>query len=737
MSTKPKARKFRIRRATPIGGEARPDGPGADRGAEAGATAPAGSARGAAQGGGATAARTGETADQPAATPPHTAPTQTAATHSAPAQTAQAQTAPAQTAPARTAPAHTGAPRAPASRPAAPGTATPRPAAATTPGGPAPRAANAPDATRPAAQPARTAPAQPAAASAAQPAGRAPLRSVSGSAGQPAASGAAASTAASTAASNTAAPNTAASNSTAAPTRAAAPGTTAAASAGAGADPRPEVRTTEQVDAPPAAEGEVASPREVRADQDIDAIRKEGLTGRQLRMARRVAQKHGLAPTSDFDAVRQLRQRGIDPFERSNMLQLVVPDRQNGDGVKLPQTVPAEKVPQLPSTEVTPAERRANEIRRLQRDLASRRRKRGLLLLTRLAAFVFAPTLLAGWYFFVVATPMYAAKSEFLILQAENQGGMGIGSLLQGTQFATNQDAIAVQSYLESKDAMLRLDRDLGFKSHFQQEWIDSIQRLDSDASIEDTYKIYSRYVKLGYDPTEGVIRMEVSSADPELSARFSENLIEYAEERVDELSRRKREDGMVTARESLERAKAERRAAQEELVRLQEGTFVDPEGIIAGLRGQINGVEIQLQEKELELAALMDNARPNSARVAGAQGDVDRLRTLLAELNRKMTEATTGESSLAEKAARIQMAQADLATADLFLQSALQNEKQMELEANRQVRYLTTSVRPVAPEDPSYPKAFEDTLLAFLIFSGIYLMISLTASILREQVSS
>jgi capsular polysaccharide transport system permease protein len=31
----------------------------------------------------------------------------------------------------------------------------------------------------------------------------------------------------------------------------------------------------------------------------------------------------------------------------------------------------------------------------------------------------------------------------------------------------------------------------------------------------------------------------------------------------------------------------------------------------------------------------------------------------------------------------------------------------------------------------------FENMSLAFLIFAGVYLMISLTASILREQVSS
>ena len=57
---------------------------------------------------------------------------------------------------------------------------------------------------------------------------------------------------------------------------------------------------------------------------EIEAIQKEGLTGRQLRLARRVAQKHDLPASSDYDAVRLLRQKGIDPFKRSNMLELVV-----------------------------------------------------------------------------------------------------------------------------------------------------------------------------------------------------------------------------------------------------------------------------------------------------------------------------------------------------------------------------------------------------------------------------
>ena len=120
-----------------------------------------------------------------------------------------------------------------------------------------------------------------------------------------------------------------------------------------------------------------------------------------------------------------------------------------------------------------------------------------------------------------------------------------------------------------------------------------------------------------------------------------------------------------------------------------------------------------------------------------GAQGDIRRLKALLEQLNARMTDASQGENSLAQLAIRIQMAEADLATRDLMLQSALQQVEQTRMEANRQVRYLTTSVEPVPSEAPSYPRKFENTILSFLIFAGVYLMFSLTASILREQVTT
>lgn len=496
--------------------------------------------------------------------------------------------------------------------------------------------------------------------------------------------------------------------------------------------------------APTAAENaNTSDPGEVAAEDAIAAIRQEGLTGRQLRMARRVAQKHGLPAISDFDAVRLLRQAGIDPFQRATMLELVSAEGQTGgqaaDGAppNLPQTV--DKKPKLPSKDVLEAAARARSVHEIQLDIAKRRRRKVLLLLTRLAFFVFLPTFMAGYYYYVVATPMYATKSEFIIQQADSSGGGGgLGSLFSGSGLATSQDSITVQSYLTSRDAMLRLDADVGFKGHFSDPRIDPIQRLVANASNEAAYKLFKKKVKIGYDPSEGIIKMEVIAADPAVSAAYSQALIGYAETRVDSLTQRKREDQMQGARESYEDAEKNMLTAQAEVLRLQEEMGVlDATGETTSVMSQITSYEVQLLDKGLQLQQLLDNLRPNQARVEGVQGDIKRLEAVISLLRAKLTEGNDGTSSLASIAGKLAVAQTNMETRIMLMQQALQQLESARIEANKQTRYLSIGVSPVAPDEATYPRAFENTILAFLIFAGAYLMFSLTASILREQISA
>lgn len=517
------------------------------------------------------------------------------------------------------------------------------------------------------------------------------------------------------------------------------------------AQPKPEDDGFGPDKFPTATGAEVTPPQELALDAEIDAIRREGLTGRQLRLARRLAEKHELPATSDFDAVRLLRKAGIDPHSKSSVLDMVTAaggGKGGGGGEggsralapmpqpsNLPQTISPAK---LPTTEMRAEISHAADIQRIQRDIARRRRRKTMLLWIRLAIFVGLPTLIAALYFTRIASPMYATKSEFVIQQASNGTASGLGSLFSGTQFATSQDSIAVQGYLQSRDAMLRLDEEIGFRTHFAAPSIDALQRLEDPNSIEAAYKIYNKYVKISYDPTEGIIKMEVSAPEPELSAAWSRQLIAYAEEQVNHLSERLRADQMKGATASYDEAERRLREANERGVTLQEQHRVLSSEVEIGLlTSQITTLETQLTQERLALAQMLANQNPNRARVDPVQRRVTTLEAQIAELRGRLTDGGGEGRSLARIQSELLVAEADVQTRQLLLTQAAQQLETARIEANRQQRYLSLSVAPVAPDVASYPRAFENTTVALLIFAGIYLMIALTASILREQVST
>jgi capsular polysaccharide transport system permease protein len=522
------------------------------------------------------------------------------------------------------------------------------------------------------------------------------------------------------------------------------PTATAPTSAGSGRSPAPRAKTspdrpTTDTQTGPGlhAPGVQLSPDEtsfLTPSEEIEQIKQEGLTGRQLRVARREAQKHGLSPSSDLDAVRLLRKSGVDPFKRSDLLELVV----SGRG-ETSQNLPAAiRHAPPPSPHVLDPNERTLAVHKIQRDLAKRRRRRLGLLMVKLTFFVFLPTLLAGFYYYRVATPMYATNSEFVIQKAQS-GALGAAAgLFSGTSLANSQDSITVQSYLNSREAMLRLNREHGFKAHFQQAFIDPIQRLDPNGSNEAAYRIYKKRVKIGYDPTEGIIKMEVVAASPQASAEFSKALISYAEEQVDQLTKRLRKDQMQGARASYKEAETKLTEANQRVLQLQEKAgVVNAESELALQMQQISTFELDLKNRRLTLAELLDNPRPNRTKVDIAQKSIVRLETLVHDMRLALTQGKSGRVSIAKVQGELVIAQADVATRQLMLSQSLQLLETARVEANRQTRYLSLGVRPIAPDEATYPRAFQNTILAFLVFGGLYLMASLTASILREQISA
>lgn len=476
----------------------------------------------------------------------------------------------------------------------------------------------------------------------------------------------------------------------------------------------------------------------------LRAIEAEGLSAQQLRLARRVAQKRGIAAATDIEAVYRLREAGIDPFSRSSVLGLVAEKARDAakDAGKALARIDAgsrevEGKPPEGTPKVHTPQSGALEILEIQRDILRRRRRRLISLAVRLMAFVVLPTILMGYYYVAIATPLYASKSEFVIQQADAPSPRG-GGMLQTSPMATAQDSMTVQGYLMSRGAMLRLNDDAGFAAAFAAPDIDPILRLAPDAGVEEMFRTYSRQIRIGFDPTEGIVKLEVRAPDPELATVWSEALLGYAEERVDTLSQRLRRDQMAGAEESLAEAEAKLIEARERLIGLQERfRTMSGQDEIEIVNSKISTLERELTNDRLGLQQMLSNPSPNAGRVAVLRQRIARLEAEIETLRARMIDADALGPSLARMQGEMMIAEAEVDTRQEMLREAMQAREQARIEANRQVRYLSVSVNPLPADEAAYPRAFENTAIAFLIFLGIYLMMALTTAVLREQVSS
>ena len=451
----------------------------------------------------------------------------------------------------------------------------------------------------------------------------------------------------------------------------------------------------------------VAPRRDEQLIAELQAIRDEGFSTEQLLRARQAATRLGLRFINGLDAVRVLRAAG-------HQVQLAPPKR--------------DRLPQLASPE-------PNEKTSEQSDPDYRKARRAAW---RLGAFVLAPTVAAAIYFTHFATPIFATHSEFVIQRPDQAGTpmAGPGAAMAGSALAGNQDAISVQGYLTSRSAFDEMDRTEGFTQHFSAPSIDIFHRIRPEASSEAIYRSFNRHVDVSFDPTEGIVRMRVEAADPQVSRDISLRLLELAEAHLDQMTAKIRNDQVSTALAARQRADAEVTETQTTLIDLQERFSVLSGDLEMGLlQEQIGLIEVDLTEARMALEELRATTRPNTARLDTAERRVRLLERSLEDKRGKITLASQDGMSIARIQGEIAVLQAELASRQQVQTESILSLERARSEAGRQVRYLALGVEPVLPGAPEFPRPILHTLMAFAAFLGIYLLASLTVTLIREQI--
>lgn len=399
----------------------------------------------------------------------------------------------------------------------------------------------------------------------------------------------------------------------------------------------------------------------------------------------------------------------------------------------------------------------AMRVAELQREIARRRRRRGVFLILRLLLFVVAPSVAAGWWQYQVASDLYVSESAFVVRSAgetPDSGGGGVAAALGAAgPMGMIQDSISVQDFVLSREALDRLDAELGVIARWQAPGLDPWLRLAPDATREDALNQYRRLVEVGYDPAESLIRMKVADPDPEMAAAISSALIRYAEGMVDGLSTRMRRD---TVAEAEARAAHAREALTEAHVaesRLKaELEIFSPETAAGGEQSLIAGLENEREALRARLDALLAYAPADDPRARTLRRAIDqRARAIEARRARiygdhpgrgdegapSLDAPSLDAGGIAQAEAELARAKAETAAREQMFLAAQSGLEAARLEARRQISYLAVIVPPARADAPTRPRRLANTALAGLAAFGIYLFASLTVSVLREQFSA
>lgn len=330
---------------------------------------------------------------------------------------------------------------------------------------------------------------------------------------------------------------------------------------------------------------------------------------------------------------------------------------------------------------------------------------------------VVLPTTIAILYFGLLASDVYISESRFVVRAPDKPAVSGLGFLVRSSGLSNAGDEIyATKDYLTSRDALSAINRNHGFERAFSDRHISIFDRfngLREDGTFEALFKYYQRKVNVEYDTSSSIATLTVSAYDPRTAQRVNEQLLKMAEESVNKMSERGRNDLVTLAQNEVNAAKerSQDTAAALAEYRNQQG-LLDPEKqatlqmqMISKLQDQLIATRTQLLELRT-VASASPQIPVLQARAAGLAREID-----------VQTGAVAGsKGSLAASAVKYQRLTLENQFADKQLASTLASLEEARSEARRKRAYVDRVVQPNLPDYPLQPRRLRGIFSVFAL---------------------
>jgi capsular polysaccharide transport system permease protein len=242
------------------------------------------------------------------------------------------------------------------------------------------------------------------------------------------------------------------------------------------------------------------------------------------------------------------------------------------------------------------------------------------------SVIVVIPTVLAVFYFGLIASDVYITESTFVLHDVSQPSPTsGIGSLLKGTGISgisgSDENLSAVCTYITSRDAMKQLDEKMNLKQQWSSWWIDPIQRfatLKFSKKHEHLYPYYKKHVTAEIDKESyNLVNLTVRGFTAQQSLQINELLLLGAEQLVNRLNERARHNMIDYAMKDVEAAQKMVKDASDKMTDQSTHVAYD-NGPLAIKDAQYQQLVLDREIAKQQLASAMDalqTARNNALR--------------------------------------------------------------------------------------------------------------------------
>jgi len=339
-------------------------------------------------------------------------------------------------------------------------------------------------------------------------------------------------------------------------------------------------------------------------------------------------------------------------------------------------------------------------------------------------AIVGLPTLVAGVYYFAIASDLYLSEAKFIVRSPKQVQTSSIGALIQSTGLARAVDDTAVvEDFIMSRDAVRKLEHQNDLRAVFGRPEGDFVTRFPGilrRADFEALFRRYDHFVSVETDHTSGVTALRVKAYRPEDAQTIAAALMGYSEQLVNELNERARKDAVSTAEHEVDRAQARISQIQDQLTAYRiKQNMLDPKSASTGVLELIGQMRAAQAAARQQLGELLRNS-PNSPQIPVVQTRIDALEKLIAEERAKLSGERNSVVSTLTEYERLTL---DRELAEKALASAFTSLEAARLEAQRQQLYIETIAEPNLADYPLYPKraiSFGMVLVSCLLAYGI-----------------